>query len=89
MKSQEEILNNNKNVYLYKDKVTFDVEVSNDNKTLLEELKTFICLVCEKNILFQKDREITESNLGVYTNCESCKQKYFIHKPIIIPENLK
>jgi transcription elongation factor Elf1 len=92
MKTVEEILESNKSVYLWENKTTLDVEVNDEKKGMLEELLSFTCLLCDNRVISQSSkliRKITDTDNGAQVKCESCKQEYFIHKPIIIPKNLQ
>lgn len=90
MKTIEEIIKNDKIIYLWKDKKTLDIEVNNTDLSIAEELKKFVCSVCENPIL-SKDSpilgNISNTDTGATVVC-SCKQKWFIHKPIVVPKNL-
>jgi transcription elongation factor Elf1 len=91
MKSVEDVLKENKNIYLWKDKSTLDIEVNN-NISILEELIKFICLKCENNALEEESKvlkSITESDTGANIICKNCSQKWFVHKPIVLPKNLE
>ena len=91
MKTIENILEANKDVYLWGDKRTLDVEVKDESLSIIEELVKFVCLRCDKNIL-PKDskviKSITSSDTGAQVKCVGCSQDYFIHKPITVPKSL-
>ena len=91
MKTIEKILEANKEVYLWGDKRTLDVEVKDESLSIVEELTKFVCLRCDKNALSSDSkviRNITSSDTGAQVKCEHCSQDYFVHKPIIIPKSL-
>ena len=91
MKTMEEILDANKDVYLWGDKKTLDVEVKDDALSIVEELVKYICLRCEKSVLTKESKvlkSITNTDTGAQVKCTSCSQDYFIHKPISIPKSL-
>ncbi len=91
MNSMEQILEANKDVYLWGDKKTLDVEVNDEALTIIEELIKYICLRCGKNVLTKESKllkSITSSDTGAQVKCNCCSQDYFIHKPISIPKSL-
>lgn len=89
MKPIEQILKENKNTYLWQDKATIDLVIVSDSKSFADDITSMKCEACG-NLLITKNEDILNKidvNVnGVQIECKSCKQKWFIHKPVAIPK---
>lgn len=90
MKTTEEVLTQNPGMHIWSDKETIDITVNDETKTFLEELGVFKCPYCDvliSEVNGEKIKAVTDSVFGMNLTCK-CKQKMYIHKPILIPKNL-
>lgn len=87
LKSPKEVIEGMKNAYIHEDKETIDIIVDNEDKTFIEELVVYKCLRCETSIIRGNEKLtkiFTDTVNGIQISCNNCKQKFFIHKPIMI-----
>lgn len=88
MKKIEEIIKENKDTYLWGDKITIDLIVKSE-KSFLDIINSVKCESCE-SLLITDNKDILnkiDSNVnGIQIDCKTCKQKWFIHKPVNIPK---
>ena len=88
MKKIEEIIKENKNTYLWGDKITIDLIITSD-KSFIDLINSTPCQSCG-NLLITGNEDILnkiDSNVnGIQIDCKTCKQKWFIHKPVSIPK---
>lgn len=90
MKTIEEVLTENPSAYLWTDKMTLDFTIKIAEKTFSEELNSMQCLICEEAFLkSNKERllDISEMVCGANLVC-TCGQRWYVHKPIVVPKNL-
>lgn len=83
MKNTETILDEVKDSFLWEDKKTIDVIISDESKTFIEMLADYKCLKCDNNIVMGNQhlcRGMDENVKGIEITCKSCDQKWFIHE---------
>lgn len=87
MKTIEEILKNNPDVYLWADGKTIDI-CDDSEKEFIKVLSDIDCLKCDTNILTNNQTMITlitPDVKGMNIMCKECGQRYFIHKLVKFP----
>ncbi len=89
MKTIENILDTNDNVYVWDDEKTLDV--CYENTTFLDVMKKTKCLACDTHLVIGNEKyiaQISETVKGAKITCKKCNQKYFLHVLVSMTPNL-
>jgi hypothetical protein len=91
MKAIEQIINEYNTTYLWNDGQTIDLLVDTQNKNFIEEMTICKCLRCD-SLLANNNTELLKTLNstvnGINITCKKCRQKWFVHKPLIIPKDI-
>lgn len=88
MKKIEEIIKENKNTYLWGDKSTIDLMI-NSEKPFSDIINSSKCEACEGLLITGNEDILNKIDInvnGIQIECKTCKQKWFIHKPVSVPK---
>ena len=84
MKSIEEVLEQNENIYLWEDDRTLDISYDNTTE-FIKLIKDQKCLRCDTHLVHNNQHiltALTPNVNGVNIMCRECGQHYFVHKII-------